>query len=121
MTSSSKLLGLVLCASALLAGCKNTPEPLYYYGGYQQSVYSYFTGSDSSASEQIDTLNQVIQIAADNGQAVAPGVHAHLGMLHFETGNSRQGTAHFEQEKRLFPEATAYLDFLLRSRSGGSE
>ncbi len=112
-----KTLAVALLATAVLSGCKTT-EPLYYYGDYQQTVYTHFKGDESSAAEQMGILEEVIQTAAANGKAIAPGVHAHLGMLYFETGNPGQGTAHFEQEKALFPESTAYLDFLIKSGKG---
>lgn len=115
-----KVLVVALFAGAVLTGCKTT-KPLYYYGGYQQTVYSYFKGNEATVSEQIDTLEEVIETAAAKGKAVAPGVHAHLGMLYFESGNSGQGTGHFEQEKALFPESTAYLDFLMKSAKGEQE
>jgi hypothetical protein len=45
---------------------------------------------------------------------VPPGFHAHLGMLYSMTGKSNdQIAAQFEDEKRLFPESTVYMDFLL--------
>lgn len=108
---------LALFASAVLTGCKTT-EPLYYYGDYQATVYSYFKGNETSASEQIDILKEVIETAGFEGKAIAPGIHAHLGMLYFESGNPALGTTHFEQEKALFPESTAYLDFLIKSAKG---
>jgi hypothetical protein len=112
-----KALVVSLFATAVLTGCKTT-EPLYYYGDYQQTVYSYFKGNETTASEQIGLLENVIESAATKGKAIAPGVHAHLGMLYFESGNSNQGTNHFEQEKALFPESTAYIDFLIKNGKG---
>jgi len=114
---SIKLLAAAVLASALLSGCKTT-EPLYYYGGYQQSVYSYFKGNETSVSEQISNLELAIEQATVNGKAIAPGVHAHLGMLYFESGNPVLGASHFEQEKALFPESTQFLDFLMNNSKG---
>ncbi|MFT6268318.1 MAG: hypothetical protein ACJAVV_001126 [Alphaproteobacteria bacterium] len=115
--STLKALAVALFTSAVLTGCKTT-EPLYYHGEYQQMVYSYFKGDETSASEQIVVLETVIETAAANGKAIAPGVNAHLGMLYFETGSPGQGATHFEQEKALFPESAVYLDFLLKSSQG---
>ena len=103
------------CFLLLLAGCKST-EPLYYYGDYNAAVYSYFKGDGTTLSEQIAVLNDTIEKAAVSGRAVAPGVHAHLGMLYFESGNATLGNLHFEEEKALFPESAKYLDFLLKSK-----
>ncbi|MDN4504019.1 DUF4810 domain-containing protein [Alteromonadaceae bacterium BrNp21-10] len=95
-------------------GCKST-EPLYYYGGFNTAVYSYFKADEVSAEQQITILQEVIQKAAAHSKPVAPGVHAHLGMLYFETGNTELGRQHFDQEKLLFPESKQYIDFLLKS------
>jgi len=49
---------------------------------------------------------------------VAPGIHAHLGLLYFNAGSSAEGEQQFAQEKALFPESAQYLDFLLKSKKG---
>ncbi len=107
----------VVSTLLLLSACKTT-EPLYYHGGYNKAVYSYFKGDEVTPQEQIATLEKIIQDAAANGKKVAPGIHAHLGLLYFDTGNATQGQQQFEHEKALFPESTKYLDFLLQSRKG---
>lgn len=104
---------LVLSVSA----CKTT-EPLYHHGVYNQAVYAYFKAEDTTLEEQISMLQQTIQAAANAGKPVAPGIHAHLGLLYFDSGNADLGQQHFEQEKVLFPESVQYLDFLLKSRQG---
>lgn len=112
-----KLLSLLAVLSALTA-CTTTKEPLYYYGNYNSAVYAYFKSDELSAEEQITILEQVISDAANKNKAVAPGLHAHLGMLYFETGNPDLGTTHFETEKTLFPESARFIDFLLKSSRG---
>jgi hypothetical protein len=104
-------------AVLFLAGCK-TIDPIYYYGAYPEAMYSYFKADTTSISQQILMLEQVIEQAQGKGKPVAPGVHAHLGMLYFESGNADQGVTHFEREKALFPESTAYLDFLMKQAVG---
>ncbi|MEW9798872.1 DUF4810 domain-containing protein [Alteromonas sp. CYL-A6] len=98
----------------LLSGCKST-EPQYYYGDYTTAVYSYFKADDITLEAQITALQNVIEQASAKNKPVAPGVHAHLGMLYFEAGNPTQGQFHFEQEMQLFPESAQFLNFLLTS------
>ncbi|MCG9760116.1 MULTISPECIES: DUF4810 domain-containing protein [Pseudoalteromonas] len=105
---------LALLASLVLAGCKTT-EPLYYHGEYSKAVYSYFKAEDVTLEEQISILQEIIQTAEAKSKTVAPGVHAHLGMLYFETGNAQLGKQHFETEMVLFPESEHYISFLLKS------
>lgn len=112
-----RILLAVVCTTVFLGGCKTT-EPTYYYGAYQEAVYSYFKADDTSVSEQITILEEVIEQARGKGKPVSPGVHAHLGMLYFETGNSGQGVTNFEQEKALFPESATYIDFLMNNMAG---
>lgn len=104
-----------MALAASLAGCSSTP-PLYYYGDYNSAVYSYFKGGEVTPQEQIQALETTIQKAATRQQNIAPGVHAQLGMLYFETGNADRGTAELIQEKTLFPESAQYIDFLLKTR-----
>ena len=63
-------------------------------------------------------MEEIIEQAHGKSKPVPPGVHAHLGMLYFETGNSDQGLTNFEQEKALFPESATYIDFLISNMSG---
>ncbi|MCV2883415.1 DUF4810 domain-containing protein [Aestuariibacter sp. AA17] len=107
----------LLCAAAavfVVSGCKVT-EPTYYHGNFNSAVYSYFKAEDVSIEEQILQVQEIIQTAEVKSKPVAPGVHAHLGMLFFEAGNAVQGLEHFQMEKTLFPESAQYIDFLLKS------
>jgi hypothetical protein len=112
-----RIIYIVFSALILLAGCKTT-EPTYYYGAYPEAIYSYFKADETSISQQIMILEEIIEHARGKGKPVAPGVHAHLGMLYFESGNTDQGVNQFEQEKALFPESAAYLDFLMNKTAG---
>lgn len=107
----------VLSLLMLLTACKTT-DTIYYHGEYNKMVYTYFKGDEAAPEDQIATLHQIIQAAEMKGKPVAPGIHAHLGLLYFDTGNATQGQQHFEYEKALFPESAKYLDFLLNSRKG---
>jgi hypothetical protein len=89
---------------------------MYYYGGYQTTVYHYFKNDETTIDEQINALEIIIEQAANAGRPVAPGIHAHLGMLYFEQGDGVNGGIHFETEKQLFPESTGYIDFLLANQ-----
>jgi hypothetical protein len=112
-----KATALILLASLILSGC-NAIKPIYYYGDYQKTVYRYFTADDIGIAEQIHVMHEVIEKAPEKGLLVAPGAHAHLGMLYFEAGDTVRGKLHFEQEKALFPESTAYINFLLKNLTG---
>jgi len=116
MMLKNRVIYVLCCATILMLGCKTT-EPMYYYGNYSEAVYSYFKADETPVSQQISILEEVIAQAQGKGRLVAPGVHAHLGMLYFERGNNDQGINHFEHEKTLFPESAAYIDFLINKSS----
>ena len=107
----------ILCIlMVVLAGCTTTVEPpLYYYGDYRNTVYAHFSDDAIPQSEQVANLNTAIEQAAVNQRPVAPGLHAHLGLLLIEMGEVDAGTQHLLEEKALFPEATTYIDFVLAS------
>ena len=117
MRLKNSVISVLCCATIMMSGCKTT-EPMYHYGNYSEAVYSYFKADETPVSQQIIILEDVIAQARGKGKPVAPGVHAHLGMLYFESGNNNQGINHFEQEKALFPESAAYIDFLINQSSG---
>lgn len=113
-------LGGLLMAAALLAGCApKTPKTLYYWGDYQQQIYSYYQ-KDSDPQKQIDALNLDVEKARAVNQPVAPGLHAQLGLLYAKTGDTNKAFSQFAMEKQLFPEAGPYMDFLMSNKQGGT-
>lgn len=111
-----KPLLLAIVAVIALSGCESTDKPLYYYGGYQTAVYHYFKNDETTVDQQINALEIIIEKAANSGLPVAPGVHAHLGMLYFEQGDGVNGALHLDAEKQLFPESATYIDFLIANQ-----
>ncbi|RQR43549.1 DUF4810 domain-containing protein [Burkholderia sp. Bp9131] len=100
--------------SAILTGCAapSTP-PLYMWDGYQPQVYEYLKGQ-TSPQQQIDALEKAQQQINAKGKSLPPGFHAQLGMLYAEVGKGDDAKQQFEAEKQLFPESSAYMDFLLK-------
>ena len=108
-----------LAVSVLLLGACATQQPTaYYWGTYQTTVYEHFQASKISPDEQIGRLKTIIGEAESRAQPVAPGVHAHLGMLYAETGRITEARGEFETEKQLFPEAEPFMTFLLKQSKG---
>lgn len=111
-------LSIALTTAALLAGCApKGPEPLYYWGDYQQQIYSYYQ-KDSDPQKQIDALNLDVEKARAVNKSVAPGLHAQLGLLYAKTGDTNKAFSQFATEKQLFPESAAYMDFLMSKKQG---
>ena len=110
---------LFICLLTILTGCK-TIEPLYYYGEYNDAVYSYFKAEEVSLEQQITAMQTTIQDAEAQGKIIAPGIHAHLAMLYFESGDASLGSQHFAIEKQLYPESAHFIDFLMTAAKGSN-
>jgi hypothetical protein len=116
-----KRVGLVLAlaCAAVLTGCASAPKTLYGWDGYQPQVYQHFKGE--SPDQQIAEMEKALQTISAKGASVPPGFHAHLGMLYSVTGKQDQMVAQFEDEKKLFPESAAYMNFLLAKVQKGEK
>ena len=101
-----------LALFALLAGCATGPQPLYYWGDYQPTLYGHFT-KEVGPQEQIASLEAGLEKARAAGKPVPPGYNAHLGLLYAEGEQTDQMLKYFEAEKTLYPESASYMDFLL--------
>ncbi|WP_413464030.1 DUF4810 domain-containing protein [Cupriavidus metallidurans] len=100
-------------AGLVLAGCASGPKPLYQWEGYQTQVYQYL--KDGAKEEQVLALESGLDKMKARGGSAPPGYHAQLGMLYLNLGKGDQMVKEFQTEKTLFPEATPYLDFLMRN------
>ena len=99
-------------AILFLTGCATPPQTLYQWEGYQTSLYQYFKGENQE--EQIISLEKGLEKIRAEGKLPPPGYHAHLGMLYASTGKDDQAIQQLETEKKMFPESTQYMDFLLQ-------
>ena len=107
--------GLLLLA-ALASGCAPAPQKLYQWDGYQPSVYQHYQADTANVTEQIQKLEASVEKAGATGVSVPPGMHAHLGMLYFNTGREQDARAQFVAEKSLFPESTHFMDYILKAQ-----
>lgn len=96
-----------------LTGCVNRPQPLYYWGSFQDLQYAYFKG-DKGPEEGIQELEKILEQAKSRGKSVPPGFHAHLGMLYGQTGRTDLFEQNLQAEQLQFPECSVYVDFLLK-------
>lgn len=101
----------VLTLVALLSGCASAPASLYGWGSYEEQVFAHLQGESREA--QIVAMERDAEIIKTSGKIAPPGFYAHLGLLYAETGHDDKAIACFETEKARFPEAAAFMDFLL--------
>lgn len=102
-------------AACLLLGACETTSSLYYWGDYEQLVYEMYNKPGKAPPElQVDKLSADIERAQSSGRKVAPGIHAHLGMMYASIGNMAAAEAAFANEKALYPESEVFLDGMLQ-------
>lgn len=107
-----------LFAALLLTGCATT-QSKYDWGGYEDSLYSYYKDPTKSAEYQTQ-LEQVIQNAQATGKPLAPGLYAEYGFLLMQQGKSKDAIAQFENEKAKWPESTYLMNNLIRIASNSA-
>ncbi len=107
--------GLLLLAT-LATGCVQTPPQLYQWDAYQPSLYQHFQADNANLGEQVQKLEQAIDKAQARAVSVPPGLHAHLGMLYYNTGREQDALAQFAMEKALFPESAHFMDYILQAQ-----
>lgn len=111
----SRLYGAVMLG-LLLAGCAQHDMNAYEWRHYQSSLYDYLRDDGGDVGMQIDRLEESMQIAAAKDKLLPPGFHAHLAMLYFRVGRDGDGVTFLQREKQLFPESSAFVDFLLQQQ-----
>ncbi len=104
-----------VCALAVvLTACAQPTKPMYNWQTYQPSVYAYLNDDGADYAAQTALLEQNIETARSAVQALPPGFHAHLGLLYLKLGNDDKAVEQLMSEKLSFPEASPFVDFLLR-------
>lgn len=109
------LFSLGAAASLLaLVGCATAPPPLYLWDSFPQQQYRVLLRDGTTPNEQIKTLEAQAEKARAANAALPPGFRAHLGMAYLDAGQPQQAQALWQAEKTAFPEASPYMDRLLK-------
>lgn len=111
-----------LLALTLLVGCAQQQKPLYYWGDYENLIYSMYTEPGAADPDmQIQKLTTDIEQAHAKALPIAPGIHAHLGYMYVLKGNIESAKAEFMKEKQLYPESAQFIDGMLKRMNKGQE
>ena len=108
---------LVGVSAILLTACaaNSQRQSLYYWGDFQDQQYTYFKG-EKGPEEGILALEKIREEASSEGKNVPPGLMAQLGIFYGMTGRTDRFEEDLLAEKRLFPESSTYVDFLLKKK-----
>jgi hypothetical protein len=120
MSGASRFTILVVLANLLLiSGCGTTKPPLYRWGEYEQLLYQmYSEPGKAEPGTQVAKLSEDIGRTQAEGKRVPPGVHAHLGYMHYMQGNHGAAMSAFATEKALFPESAVFVDGIIKRLKG---
>jgi len=112
-----KMLAAVVLG-AVLTGCAHAPPPMYQWDNYQKNVYTYLKHDSANPAEQLQAMTTQADLARSGNKRLPPGFHAHAAMLMMQLGQYDDAKKQLEAEKAAFPEATPYMDFLLKQMQG---
>ncbi|MDZ4299002.1 MAG: DUF4810 domain-containing protein [Moraxellaceae bacterium] len=106
-----KKLLLIGLSVALISGCAT--QPGYYWGQYEQSLYSYYANPAKSAELSAALASDISY--AEEIKRVPPGLYAEYGYLMLESGMPRKAAFYFNKEKELWPESAQFMNTLLQA------
>lgn len=110
---------IVALVGVLLGGC-TANKPLYHWGSYENLVRTmYVEPGEAPSALQIEKLTADIELSEASGQAVPPGLYAHLAMMYAAEGKPGLAREALEKEKQLFPESSRLIDTLLANQVAG--
>ena len=119
MKSATALRGIAgVAVLAAFQGCAHGPAPMYQWGTFSHLQYDTLRGDGQSPADQIQALEAQSRKATMAHAALPPGFRAHLGMLYLDAGEPDKARALWLGEKAAFPEATPYMDQLLKRLDG---
>jgi hypothetical protein len=106
---------ILFIGAALFASACRTPPTLYEWGDYEDSVAHLFRGGEAAngAEKELAQLEQLAGRSRDLGKPPPPGLLAHIGYLHAESGDLQGARAYFSAEKEAWPVSAKFMDRLI--------
>jgi hypothetical protein len=103
-------------ASVLTSGCATQQQPMYYWGGYSNSLYCCRKDStEENLLKHKQILENIVEESAKRNLRVPPGVCAELGYIYFRQNNSQEAIKYFELEERTYPESKVLMQRLTQA------
>lgn len=101
----------IALAALVMGGCVTT-TPLYQWGGYEHKLYAGY--KDQTKIEELRVgLETHIAAMDKSGQKVAPGLHAELGTLYLQSGDSVKARGMYSRERDAWPESKGLMDAMI--------
>lgn len=106
----STRLMLLLIVALTAAGCATSQ---YQWGSYEPALYRYYK-NPATLDDYAEQLASVIA-RGEPGRQVPPGIYAEYGYVLLLQGKRDEAIAHFEREKRAWPESVRLMDILIKT------
>lgn len=105
---------LLIAAVALaLTGCAAN-RGLYEWGGYDGLMYQSYKNPEAAAKSRA-SLAAHIALLEKGGKRVAPGLHADLGTLLLQSGDTAGALSNYRRERELWPESAVLMDAMIKN------
>ena len=105
---------LIVIMAAAFAGCAPQKASMYYFGKTDATLYANKKEPTEENFRKLQqSLQEVVTKSQERGLKVPPGIHAHLGYLYLLENKTDLATASFNEEKRLYPEATVFMERMI--------
>ena len=116
----SRLAPPLLLVLALAAGGCATSS-LYYWGGYEESLYlREQDASDAAQARAFALVEDTIRESESRGARVPPGVYADYGYLLFRQGRRDEAVEAFRKEAAAYPESAPFMEAVISRVEGAS-
>jgi len=107
---------VIFLTGLTLTGCAAGPKPMYYFGDYSKTFYTYVKNqNDESLSKHKQELERIISESEKETMPVPPGIYAELGYLNLMNNNIKEAVRLFQVELKLFPESSILMERLIQN------
>jgi hypothetical protein len=115
-TDRRRIVRSALALALLVAGCGTSGSGrLYEWPSYPSSVLAVCSDfQDVDLPVHLAAFAKEIEEIEAEGHRVPPGMHAHLAYLYALAGDMASARRELEEEARLFPESTVFVEGALK-------
>lgn len=118
MTPKRLCIALAVFVASAFSACAHDKRT-YHWSHYQELLYRMYKDPGAAQPEvQIAKLTQDIDEAQRKGKPIPPGVHVHLGYMHYMAGHPDPALKSFEREQQLYPESKEFVSRLVAGITG---
>ena len=102
---------LVALSAACFLGLCGCASPLYYWGNYDDVLYSEYSKNDKA--QAFEGLSKIVSKAERGNLRVGPGIQAEYAFLLYERGDYANAIVYFQKEAAAFPESAVLMKTLV--------